>query len=101
MCLPWEMLKPSCASLTLRLQLAARLLTTATCGATARSHYTDRDVVAGKDDLEVIGYEGVRVAVARRLELSDCKGAKKARETSEIVGSGGSTSDEADETNLE
>ena len=80
--------KASCASLPLRLQLAARLLTTATCGAIARSHYTDRDVVAGKDDLEVVGYEGARVAVARHLELSDCKGTKKARETSEIIGSG-------------
>lgn len=80
--------KASCASLPLRLQLSARLLTAAFSGGATGLHAT-RKVVAGKHDLEVVGYEGARVAVARHIELSDCKGTKKARETSEIVGSGG------------
>ena len=56
------MLRLLCASQPLRLQLAARLLTAAfSCGA-AWLHAT-REVVAGKDDLEVIGDEGTHEAV--------------------------------------
>lgn len=74
--LPWEMLKPSCASLPLRLQLATGLLTAAFSGGATGLHAT-REVVAGKDDLEVVGDEGAHVAVARHLELSDCKGTNR------------------------
>lgn len=62
MCLPWEMLRLFCASQPLRLQLAAWLLTAALSGGAAWLHAT-REVVAGKDDLEVIGDEGAHVAV--------------------------------------
>lgn len=54
--------KAFCASQPLRLQLAARLLTAAFSGGAAGLHAT-REVVAGKDDLEVIGDEGAHVAV--------------------------------------
>ena len=63
-------------------------LTAAFSGGAAGLHAT-REVVAGKDDLEVVSNEGAHVAIARHIELSDCKDTKKARETSEIVGSGG------------
>lgn len=56
------MLRLGCASQPLRLQLAARLLTAAFSGGAAGLHAT-REVVAGKDDLEVIGDEGAHVAV--------------------------------------
>ena len=62
MCLPWKVLKASCASRPLRLQLAARLLTAAFSGGAAWL-YATREVVAGKDDLEVIVDEGAHVAV--------------------------------------
>ena len=80
--------KASCANLPLRLQLAARLMTAAFSGGATGLHAT-REVVAGKDDLEVVSNEGAHVAIARHIELSDCKDTKKARETSEIVGNGG------------
>ena len=54
--------KAFCASQPLRLQLAAGLLTAAFSGRAA-SHYATREVVAGKDDLEVIGDEGAHEAV--------------------------------------
>lgn len=56
------MLRPLCASQPLRLQLAARLLTAAFSGGAAWLHAT-REVVAGKEDLEVIGHEGAHEAV--------------------------------------
>lgn len=61
-CLPWEMLRLLCASQPLRLQLAARLLTAAFGGGAAWLHAT-REVVASKDDFEVIGDEGAQIAV--------------------------------------
>lgn len=63
-------------------------MTAAFSGGATGLHAT-RKVVACKDDLEVVSDEEAHVAIARHLELSDCKGTKKARETSEIVGSGG------------
>lgn len=86
------MLQSSCAEQPLRLQLASRLLATTFSGGAAGLHAT-REVVAGKHYLEVVGDEGTHITVARHLEFSDCKGTKKVRETSEIVGSG-ATSDE-------
>lgn len=56
------MLRLLCASQPLRLQLAARLLTAAFSGGAAWLHAT-REVVAGKDDLEVVGDEGAHEAV--------------------------------------
>ena len=79
--------------LPLNLHLAARLLTAATFSGGAAGLHATREVVAGKHDLEVVGDEGTHITVARHLEFSDCKGTKKVRETSEIVGSG-ATSDE-------
>ena len=54
--------KHSCASLPLRLQLAARLLTAALSGGAAGLHAT-REVVSGKHDFEVVGDEGAQIAV--------------------------------------
>ena len=54
--------KPSCASQPLRLQLAAGLLAAAFGGGAAGGHAT-REVVARKDDLEVVGDEGAQIAV--------------------------------------
>ena len=73
----------------LNLHLAARLLTATTFSGGAAGLHATREVVAGKHDLEVVGDEGTHIAVARHLEFSDCKGTKKARETSKIVGSEG------------
>ena len=56
------MLRLLCASVPLRLQLAAGLLTAAFSGGAAGLHAT-REVVASKDDFEVIGDEGAQIAV--------------------------------------
>ena len=44
-------------------EAAARILTATFSGGAAASHYTACEVVAGEDDLEVVGDEGAHVAV--------------------------------------
>ena len=62
-CLPWEMKGQACACRALRLNLAAAASALASAGAAAAGHYAAREVVASKDDLEVVGDKGAHEAV--------------------------------------
>lgn len=62
-CLPWEMKGQSCDWRALRLNLAASARALAAACAAAAGRDAAREVVAGKDDLEVVGDEGAHEAV--------------------------------------
>ena len=53
----------ACACRALRLNLAAAASALAAAGAAAAGHYAAREVVASKDDLEVVGDKGAHEAV--------------------------------------
>lgn len=62
MCLPWEMMATEERDGS-SVEATARLLTAFFGGGAAASHYAACEVVAGEDDLEVVGDEGAHVAV--------------------------------------
>ena len=63
MCLPWEVMTQGERGAVLSVEATARLLAASFGGGAAASHYAACEVVAGEDDLEVVGDEGAHVAV--------------------------------------
>lgn len=62
MCLPWEMMATGGQDGS-SIEATARLLAATFGGGATASHYAACEVVAGEDDLEVVGDERAHVAV--------------------------------------